>query len=231
MHVICCGPDSPLGSLRSSYHAMLDRAPEHAQSMKKAHAGAAHCQVYIMETRLPRSTWILQTSYVMWKSSSTCGVKLEVFRDPGFGNVSGEWTGFDVDVNRFFFVHTHYYVSHWSLFIQGTDDPNRDWRGLMIPYWPSKWCSSFELLVDGVSMKFSYATNGIKVSTHTFDTLLESYKNRPPWGTTVTLQTPRTSAAKETSLLTSSHFLWRRTLPKGSTKYLQGMSTRERTTL
>jgi len=39
-----------------------------------------------------------------------CGVKLEVFRDPGFGNVSGQWTGFDVDVSRFFFVHAHYYL-------------------------------------------------------------------------------------------------------------------------
>jgi len=109
-HVICDQPDTPLGSLRSSYHAMLDRAPEHAQSMKKAHAGAAHCQVYILQTRLPRSTWILQTSYVMWKSSNTCGVKLEVFQDPGFGNVSDEWTGFGVDVSRLFFVHAHYHL-------------------------------------------------------------------------------------------------------------------------
>ena len=38
-----------------------------------------------------------------------CGVKLELFQDPRFGNVSGEWTGFDVDVSRFFFVHLHYY--------------------------------------------------------------------------------------------------------------------------
>ena len=34
------------------------------------------------------------------------GVKLEVFRDPGFGNVvSGEWISFDIDVNRFLFTH------------------------------------------------------------------------------------------------------------------------------
>ena len=74
----------------------------------------------------------------------------------------------------------------------------------MIRHCPSER-DSRELLVDGVSMKFSYATNGIKVSTHTFYTLFESYENS--WGTMVTIRTPRTSAAKETSFLNSSHFL------------------------
>ena len=94
----------------SSYDSMLERAPDYARSMKKACSRAAHCQVYILQTRLPLSTWILQTSYVMWKSSRICGVKLEVFQDLGFGNVSGEWTGFDVDVSRFFFMHAHYHL-------------------------------------------------------------------------------------------------------------------------
>ena len=31
-----------------------------------------------------------------------CGVKLELFHDPGFDNVSGEWTAFDVNVGSFF---------------------------------------------------------------------------------------------------------------------------------
>ena len=66
----------------------------------------------------------------------------------------------------------------------------------MIRHCPSKQ-QSYELLMDGVSMKFSYTPNGIKVSTFTFDTLFESYENS--WGTMVTLRTPRTSAAKETS--------------------------------
>jgi len=92
----------------------------------------------------------------------------------------------------------------------------------MIPYCPSKQRISCELLMDGVSITFLHAPFDIKVSTHTFHTLLESYKNS--WETMVTLRTPRTSATKETSLLTSSHFLSRRTSPKGSTKYLQGMS-------
>jgi len=74
----------------------------------------------------------------------------------------------------------------------------------MIPQCPSEQ-GSYELLVDGVSMEFSYAPNDIKVGTHTFHTLFEeSYENN--WGTMVTLRTPRTSAVKETSLLTSSHF-------------------------
>ena len=89
---------------------MLERALEHVQSMNKAHSGAASCRVCIMETRFPQSTWTLQTSCVMWKRSGMCGVKLEVFQDPGFSIVSGGWTGFDVDVSRFFFVHTHYYL-------------------------------------------------------------------------------------------------------------------------
>ena len=49
------------------------------------------------------------------------------------------------------------------MFVQGTDDPNRDWRGLMIPYCPSKQ-NSYEVLVDGVSMKFLRARSDIKVS-------------------------------------------------------------------
>jgi len=74
----------------------------------------------------------------------------------------------------------------------------------MIPHYPKKE-KCCELFVDGVSVKFSYAPRGIKVSTHTFDTLIESYENS--WGTMVTLRTPGTSATKETSLLISSHSL------------------------
>ena len=69
----------------------------------------------------------------------------------------------------------------------------------MIPHCPSKQ-NSCELLVDGVSMMFSLAPSDIKVSTYTFHTLFEAYENS--WGTMVTLRTPRTSAAKETSIPT-----------------------------
>ena len=46
----------------------------------------------------------------MWNTSRICGVKLEVFRDPGFSIVLGEWTGFDVDVSRYFLAHARYYL-------------------------------------------------------------------------------------------------------------------------
>ena len=122
INVVCGEPGSPLGNLWSSYGPMLARAPEHARSMKRACSNrAARCQVHILQTRLPRSTWILQTSCVMWKSSMMYGVKLEVFRAPGFGNiVSAEWTGFDVDVSRFLFVHAHYHLIDHCLYREQT---------------------------------------------------------------------------------------------------------------
>ena len=95
IHVVC---DEP------GIDSMLERAPEHAQSMKKARSGAARCQIYILHTRLPQSSWILQTSCIVWTNSGICGIKLEVFQDPGFGFASSEWTAFDVDVSIFFLV-------------------------------------------------------------------------------------------------------------------------------
>ncbi|KIM61678.1 hypothetical protein SCLCIDRAFT_1215769 [Scleroderma citrinum Foug A] len=112
--------------------------------MKKARSGVARCQIYILQTPLPRSPSILQTSRVMWKSSRICGIKLEVFQNLGFGIASSEWTAFDVD---------------------GTDDPVHDWRGLMIPHCLRKW-DNRELLVDGVPMKFLYAPNDIKLGDY-----------------------------------------------------------------
>ena len=100
IHAICEAPDT---FSWNTYASMRERAPEHAQSMKKLRSGAASCRVCIMETSLPLSTWILQTSCVVWNSSRICGVKLDVFRSPGCSNVSGEWTAFDVDASRFFF--------------------------------------------------------------------------------------------------------------------------------
>ena len=76
---------------------------EHAQAMNKARSGAErYGRICIMQTHLPQTTRILQISSVMWKSSRMCGVKLEVFHDPGFGDVSGEWTALDVNVG---FLH------------------------------------------------------------------------------------------------------------------------------
>jgi len=86
------------------YNSMLARAPDHLQSMDKARSSGA--LVSIMHTCLDQ--WTLRTC-VVWKSSRENGVKLEVFRDPGFDYLSGEWTGFDVDVGGIFPVSAHYF--------------------------------------------------------------------------------------------------------------------------
>ena len=85
--------------LQHKYNEMKVIMPEHAQHMNKARSGAErYGQVCIMQTRLPRTTRILQISSVMWGSSRMYGVKLEVFHDPGFGHISSEWTAFYVNV-------------------------------------------------------------------------------------------------------------------------------------
>jgi len=87
------------------YREMLVGMPEHAQHMNKASSGAErYGRICIMQTRLPRTSGLLQISSVMWKSSRMCRVKLQVFQDPGFGDVSGQWTAFDVDVSSFLHV-------------------------------------------------------------------------------------------------------------------------------
>ena len=88
---------------REEYNNMFARAPEHARSMDKARSEARAC---IMQTSLRQLT--LRTC-VVWKSSRENRVKLEVFQDPSFDYVSGEWTGFDVDVGGIFPVFAHYF--------------------------------------------------------------------------------------------------------------------------
>jgi len=93
---------------KHKYTEMLVKPPKHAQYMNKARSGAeSNGQVRIMQTRVPRTTKILRISSVMWKGSKMCAVKLEVFHDPSCGNVSGEWTAFDVDVSSFFVSRRH----------------------------------------------------------------------------------------------------------------------------
>jgi len=65
-------------------------------------------------------------------------------------------------------------------------------------------------------MKFLLVPDGATVSMHTFRKLFHSHENS--WGTMATSQTPGAFAAKETSLLTSSPFLQRQTLPRGNMK-------------
>jgi len=82
--------------------------------MNKARSGSeGYGQIYVMQTRLPRTTRVLQISSVMWNSSRMCGVKLGVLHDPGFCDISGKWTAFGVDVGGFL----HVSLALTSLFI------------------------------------------------------------------------------------------------------------------
>jgi len=82
-------------------HHMLASAPDHVRSMDKARSGARVC---IMHTCLDQ---LALRTCVMWKSSRENRVKLEILRDPSFDGISGEWTGFDVDVS----VPAHYFYN------------------------------------------------------------------------------------------------------------------------
>ena len=84
------------------YYKMLARALEHASSMYEVYS---HHRVCIMQTCLHQLT--LRT--VVYKSSTQNGVKLEVFRDPSFDYVSGEWIGFHVSVGRIFPRSAYYF--------------------------------------------------------------------------------------------------------------------------
>lgn len=80
--------------------------------------------------------------------------------------------------------------------------------------------NSYELPVDGVSMKFSQAPDGRKVSMLTFHALFEAYKNSS--GIMATLQSPGASNMKEISL---SHLFLGQSPLQGSTEYIERLST------
>ena len=85
------------------YDKMLARAPEHARSMDKARSEGLGG---FIRTQLDQLT--LRTC-VVWRSSRENEVKLEVFRDPDFDYVSGEWTGFNVNVGGIFSGSMHHF--------------------------------------------------------------------------------------------------------------------------
>ncbi|KAL4071631.1 heterokaryon incompatibility protein-domain-containing protein [Scleroderma yunnanense] len=138
------------------YDQMLVGGPEYARSMPEMRfRGGCYGRVWVKHTRLPRSTWTVQTSCVMWESSRSCGIKIDVFRNPYNG--SDEWVGFDVE---------------------GTNDPNCDMRGLtMIRDGPRKLLqSSYTLLLDGISAaEFSLAPKGIKLGDYGYFTASEVF--------------------------------------------------------
>ncbi|KAL4063530.1 hypothetical protein V8B97DRAFT_1876750 [Scleroderma yunnanense] len=140
---------------RFEYDKMMARGLEHAQSMPEMYAQGGHYgRVWVRHTCLASSTWTVRTSCIVWKSSRNRGVRIDVFRHPC--SVPDKWIGFNVE---------------------GTDDPNRDMRGLMIPLSP-RTCtfrSSYTLLVDGVSMKFWRAPNEIKLGDYGYLTDSEEF--------------------------------------------------------
>ncbi|KAL4064815.1 heterokaryon incompatibility protein-domain-containing protein [Scleroderma yunnanense] len=126
----------------SNYCMMLARGLEHARSMADVRSrGERYGRVWVKYTHFPESTWSMQTSCIMWESSKICGVRIDVFPYLGFRDRSDEWKCFDAD---------------------RTNDPNRDMRGLMIRHGPTgMWERRYTLLVDGISMNFSSAPDGI----------------------------------------------------------------------
>ena len=103
MHILYEKPSSK-GYRRSrrsyaeeQYRKMIVTGPEHACSIAEVRSqGERNRRLCITQTRLPQSTWTVRTSCVVWERS--CGVKIEAFRDPGPSNLSGKWTGFNIDV-------------------------------------------------------------------------------------------------------------------------------------
>ncbi|KAL4082080.1 heterokaryon incompatibility protein-domain-containing protein [Scleroderma yunnanense] len=129
-----------------AYEEMLVKGPEYAQSMAAVRSrGECYGRVWVKHNHLPGSTRTVRTSYIVWESSRKCGVRIDAFPYPGFGNVSGEWTS--VDVER-------------------TSDPSTDIQGLMICDNLRKLQDRYTVRVDGVTMVFSLAPNGIKLGDY-----------------------------------------------------------------
>ncbi|KAL4068453.1 heterokaryon incompatibility protein-domain-containing protein [Scleroderma yunnanense] len=129
---------------KEQYHNMLAKGAEHAIILRNSRSlGGHYPQFCVRHTDLPGSTWTVRTSCVMWKSGNR-GVKVEAFQYPSFCNISSGWIGFDVE---------------------GTDDPNCDMRGLMIRDSKSEE-NQCKILVDGISMKFSPAPDGIRLGDY-----------------------------------------------------------------
>ena len=82
-----------------TYKEMVIKGPEHAKTMAEARSEGK--RLTIMQSRLPKSTWTVRISCMVWKKSRRCGVKLEGFQDFGTHNESDKWTGFNVEVIRF----------------------------------------------------------------------------------------------------------------------------------
>ncbi|KAL4065644.1 heterokaryon incompatibility protein-domain-containing protein [Scleroderma yunnanense] len=135
---------------QSQYKHMLARGPELARSMTETrYQDDRDGRVWVKHFCLPGSIWTIRTSSIVWDGLLNHGVMIEAFRHPYTG--PDTWIG--ITVER-----------------PGTNNLNCDMRDLMIPHWATY---TYTLLVDGVPMYFSQAPEGIKVSAHTFPTLVK----------------------------------------------------------
>ena len=104
---ICCVWVPASGFSWCEEQELLVRGPERAHSMADTPSrGERYGRVWVKDTCFPQSTWIVRTSRVVWERSRI-GVRMEVFRRPGFLNGPDEWKVLDVEVSGIFVVHTH----------------------------------------------------------------------------------------------------------------------------
>ncbi|KAL4070169.1 heterokaryon incompatibility protein-domain-containing protein [Scleroderma yunnanense] len=156
IHFVYEGPTSgyPWESYsRFEYDKLLVKSPEHARSMAEVRSrGGRYGRVWVKHNYLPGSNLTVRVSCVMWEGSTKCGVRIDAVQYPY--NVPDNWKGFDVG---------------------GTNGPNRDIRGLMIPHrLRNEFQSSYVLLVEGVTMEWTLAPKGIKRQLGDYGCLTES---------------------------------------------------------
>ena len=121
-------------------------------------------RLWVYHHRLPGSTWIVRIYRVAWERLKI-RLRMEIFQGSHFQNDLDKWNAYDVEVSDFL-IHLDYYHYH----SQNVGDPGQDQKGFMLHDTPCNW--EWKLLVDGVPVKFSLASEGIKVSMHALDALL-----------------------------------------------------------
>ncbi|KIM62907.1 hypothetical protein SCLCIDRAFT_24714, partial [Scleroderma citrinum Foug A] len=130
---------------KQEFDKMLLRGPERTKFMVDTPSRGEGCgRIWIQDTYLPRSAWIVRTSRVMWERSRI-GVRIEAFRQPGFHNDLDKWRVFDVE---------------------GINDPSRDMRGLMLRNTPHRRELLHRRRVGGVLVDFLLVCEGAKLGDY-----------------------------------------------------------------
>ena len=156
---ISCIGVSEDGLSWSDEQEMLVSGPERAQFMAEAPSrGERYGRVWFNHTCLRGSTWIVRTSRVVWERSRI-GVRMEIFRQPGFQGDPSPWRVLDIEVSRFFAVCTPF-----DHFQRASGPGNREMRGLMLCGSPCK--PEHTLCIDGTDMAFFLIREGVKARVH-----------------------------------------------------------------